>query len=479
MTNLIKALAALVFLVVTSNPAGAQSIAPLPSGKVIDLVLCEADPAESYALYLPSGYTPAKRWPIIYAFDPFARGRAPVKLYQEAAEKYGYIVAGSNNSRNFSLEASSKSVNAIWQDTHGRLALDDHQVYTTGLSGGARVAGLVALRCGQCKITGVIAQGAGYPSTDAPLKKDNLNYFFSVGDEDFNWPEIMQIRRQREELGSSYRVQVFHGPHGWAPKEVVDEAVSWIHLKALQAGLQPKDDHFVDAFFSQIKTEATEAEKRSDAIAELSAYRTLVSDFSGLENVAEFEHKLTALKQSSALQKALKQEQRQIADQASLTADLSSKLAAFDESPTDQRLGLRADLLDGVRQLKSQSEHSKPEQRLILVRAFNDLWVQGIEAGQAQLERKHFDSAASYFQLMSEITPDEPWPMLLLADTHASNGNQKQAIKDLREAIRRGFKNANFLEQDPNLEALRKDPDFLHIIAELKPNSQSAITDRK
>ena len=468
MTRLARSLSAFVLVVMALAPARAQSAQPLTPGSVIDQVSCQADPSESYALYLPAGYSPAKRWPIIYAFDPFAHGKAPVKLYQEAAEKYGYIVVGSNNSRNFSLQASSKSVNAIWQDTHARLAVDDRQVYTTGLSGGARVAGLMALRCGQCNIAGVIAQAAGYPATDAPTKKDTLNYFFSVGDEDFNWSEIVQIRRQREELGSPYRVQVFHGEHGWAPKEVVEEAVAWIHLKAMQARVQPRDGPFVDAFFSKIKAEAIEAEKQDDPIGQLSAYRTLVSDFSGLENVTDFETKLTALKRSSSLQKALKREQKQIADQASLTADLSSKLAAFDESSADQRIALRTDLVDGLRNLKSQAERSKPEQRLVLLRAFHDLWAQGIEAGQAQLERKQFDNAASYFQLMGDITPEEPWPMLLLAETHASMGNKKQALKDLREAVRRGLKNPDFLEHDPNLETLRKDPEFLSLIAELR-----------
>ena len=171
MTGLARCLSTLIFVVAALGPAVAQSAQTFTPGKVIDRVPCQADTSESYALYLPSGYTPARHWPIIYAFDPFARGKAPVKLYQEAAEKYGYIVAGSNNSRNFSLDASSKSVNAIWQDTHARLALDEREVYTTGMSGGARVAGLVALRCSPCKIAGVIAQAAGYPVTDAPTKK--------------------------------------------------------------------------------------------------------------------------------------------------------------------------------------------------------------------------------------------------------------------------------------------------------------------
>src|SRR5438445_11880037 len=74
--------------------------APAP-GTVQGSVTVIADPTNSYALYLPSAYSPAKRWALLLVFDPFARGEVSVKLFHEAAEKYGFIVVGSNNSRNF------------------------------------------------------------------------------------------------------------------------------------------------------------------------------------------------------------------------------------------------------------------------------------------------------------------------------------------------------------------------------------------
>src|SRR6185369_9862596 len=148
-------------------------------------------PDESYALYLPTGYTAARSWPILYAFDPLARGVVPVRLYKDIAEKYGFIIAGSNNSRNFSGQESSKSASAIWDDTHLRLALDERRTYTTGFSGGARMAGLIALRCSQCRIAGVIVHGAGYPLGQKPSQKTSPLYFLAVGDEDFNWSEVM------------------------------------------------------------------------------------------------------------------------------------------------------------------------------------------------------------------------------------------------------------------------------------------------
>src|SRR5579863_8275085 len=116
----------------------------LPNPGQISNVICAADENQSYALYLPSNYTAAKRWPILYLFDPGGRGRRPLDLYRDLAETYGFIFAGSNNSKNFSGNQSA-AVNAIWQDTHFRLSLDDRRIYTSGFSGGARVAGAMAL----------------------------------------------------------------------------------------------------------------------------------------------------------------------------------------------------------------------------------------------------------------------------------------------------------------------------------------------
>lgn len=462
----------LIFTFALAFQVAAQSAAtptsPVP-GVVSDHIPCTVDSTQSYAIYLPSTYTPLKRWPIIYAFDPEARGRVPVNLYKEIAEKYGYIIAGSNNSRNFSATESSKGATAMWADTHIRLSLDERRIYTTGFSGGARMAGLVATGCRQCQIAGVIAHGAGYPSNRSPSEKDRISYFLAVGDRDFNWPEIIGIRREREDLGLPYRVLVFQGPHRWAPAEVFEDAIEWMQLKAMQNGSLAHDGQFLESRYRRREAEASDAEKRSDAIAELNAYRSLVSDFSGLEDVSEYKKKLTALKSSPRLKEALKKEQGQITTQAELTGEISSKLDALADTENDeQRSTLSAAVSEQMRRLKDYGAHSKPEaQRLVFLRAYSAVWVHGIEAGQAEFESRHFERAELYFRLMGEID-DDPWPALLLAETRTAMGKKKQALKDLHEAIRRGLKNPQIIEEDPNLRPLDADPEFKKLIVELK-----------
>jgi hypothetical protein len=88
------------------NAPNAQQRPALQNGEIVT-IHSVTKPAQSYELYVPSNYTPDRRWPIIYAFDPSAQGSRPLQFMKEAAETYGYLVAGSNNSRNGSWEVDA------------------------------------------------------------------------------------------------------------------------------------------------------------------------------------------------------------------------------------------------------------------------------------------------------------------------------------------------------------------------------------
>jgi tetratricopeptide (TPR) repeat protein len=238
----------------------------------------------------------------------------------------------------------------------------------------------------------------------------------------------------------------------------------------MQAGDLPKDAAFIDQIFQQRKAEAEDAAKKSDAIAQLGAYRSLVSDFSGLKEVGESEKKLSELKKSAALKAALKDEQVQIVEQSNLEQDISSKMKPYLDGAADDSIALHTEILQSMRRLADDAAHAKKEsKRLLAHRVFDDLWVAWIETGQRELEARHFAKAESCFQLMGEVRAD-PWPVLLLAETHAAAGNRKLALKDLREAVKRGLHDAEAIESNPALQSLKTEPEFDKIIAELKHN---------
>src|SRR5262249_755695 len=147
-----------------------------------------------------SQYSPERRWPIIYAFDPFARGKTAVEVYRPAAEKYGYIVVGSNNAKNGPTGPEMAAAQAMWNDTHHRLSIDKDRTHQTGLSGGARVATSFALYCYPWEVAGVIAHAATYPvgqSSKQPANEHFL-YYVAIGNLDFNSPEVVALRKKKD-----------------------------------------------------------------------------------------------------------------------------------------------------------------------------------------------------------------------------------------------------------------------------------------
>ena len=63
-------------------------------------VLCNADTTQSYQVYLPTAYTKDKKWPVVFMFDSHGSGQMAVEHAMAAAERYNFILIGSNNSKN-------------------------------------------------------------------------------------------------------------------------------------------------------------------------------------------------------------------------------------------------------------------------------------------------------------------------------------------------------------------------------------------
>ena len=217
----LTSMAAVLVMAGVTAEARAQE---LVKGTVLADVKCVADATESYALYVPSTYSPDRPWNLLMAFHPGARGRAMVEKYRAAAEQYGYIVAGSNTSRNGPWAVSHKAVQAMALDLGQRFAIDARRVYLTGMSGGARVALQVAL--GTNAIAGVIASSAGFPDNQ-PRRTVPFAVFGTAGAEDFNYLEMRAMDRR---LTSPHRLAVFDGGHTLPPDAVALEAIEWLEV---------------------------------------------------------------------------------------------------------------------------------------------------------------------------------------------------------------------------------------------------------
>jgi poly(3-hydroxybutyrate) depolymerase len=196
----------------------------LPRGTVVPSVACTENPKQTYALYLPSKYTPERKWPVLYCLDPGARGRLPVERFAAAAEREGFIVAGSNNARNGPLEPVKEAIGAMTFDTRRRFAIDDGRVYSAGFSGGARVA--LAWAHGS-DLAGAVACGAAFGGKEIPPVR--FRAYLAAGVDDFNYDELRALSVALGKGGTAHRFVEFEGGHEWLPATLAAEALAFFN----------------------------------------------------------------------------------------------------------------------------------------------------------------------------------------------------------------------------------------------------------
>jgi hypothetical protein len=321
----------------------------LPRGQIVDSVECKMDPAQHYALYLPSNYSPARKWSAIFAFDPGARGRAGVERFQAAAEKYGYVVAGSLNSRNGPWEVSLEAATAMMGDVVRRFSIDTKRIYTAGQSGGARVALEIAL--GSSQIAGVFASSAGFP--DDVQKSVSFPIFGKTAVDDFNYLELKALDRV---VTTPHRVVVTEGGHAWMSSETAVEAVGWMEVEAMKSGRRARDAALLDRIFAE-RVARVNAQK--DGLDAVLALDSLVADFQGLKDVSKFAQRAAALRNHNDVKREITEdhlaEQRE-AEQTNEIYQLRGRVESLPLLRDENLRRLKARVWELSRQAKSPDD---------------------------------------------------------------------------------------------------------------------------
>lgn len=440
--------------------------AQLPKGQIIEKVVCADIAAQSYALYLPSNYSPARQWPILYAFDPGARGKVPLEHFKEAAEKYGWIVVGSNNSRNGPIQSATEAWKAMWADTHERFAIDQERIYTGGFSGASRVAVLFASLCGDC-IAGVIGGGAGFPEGVAPAATMHFAFFGTLGVDDFNYPEVKSLADVLAKVGIAHYVRVYPGRHEWAPAPVTTEAVEWMELQAMKSGRRQRNEELIEELWRKYYESGKALENSGDPYHAYLVFAGLIESFKGLHDTSEAAKHAADLRDSRAVKDGMREERQQISRQRDSERQIYTLVAensgdeAFDAGP---RLHALIDALQ-----KTAKAETDTGERRVARRVLEGMFIGHLEQGRNLLQvQKRYDEAARKFELAGAFAPDRPGAFFYLAQACALHGNKKRALQALKTAIDKGFSDPAAITDNKAFDSLRNEAQYRQLMQSLQ-----------
>jgi len=442
------------------------------TGTIIEKVVCRADPGQSYALYLPPGYPGNKKWPIIYALDAGARGALPLHHFKPAAEKYGYIIAGSNNARNGPGEPIARAIRAMWFDTQNRFSIDNNRVYTTGFSGGARMASIFKYTVNQ-PVAGIIGCGAGLNTNLKPGMIKPEIYYGIVGLRDFNYREMMNLDKNFDAAGVEHRILVFDGDHRWPPEEYCLQAVEWMEINAIKKGLKEKNESLVEDLYKKALDRAKHLEQSKNIFYAVSAYETGEQLFSGLTDVNEFKNKALQLKNSKEFKQFQKEEKSRDKKDAEFIR-IFIRVAVKLKNATTADLPRLETVLRELKYRYLQKEANRTGKSAnkydaaLAQRLLTDLMLNMSREGSDYLQKGDSHRAALFLEIAVRAGSERPNLSYNLACLYSLAGNKKKALDYLGQAIKKGFNDLELIKKDKDLDFIRNEKEFKEIIQEIK-----------
>src|SRR5580692_9512305 len=432
------------------------SIALLSRAQLTDSVRCSTDPTQSYALYIPAKGNKAAM-PVAYCFDPHGSGILPVRKYKALADAYGFILVGSNNSKNGNDWATTET---IWQclasDTRSRLKIDSRRIYTIGFSGGAKVASYIAIQ--HPGIAGVIAGGAGLP--DGVSASDFPFSFTAIaGQGDMNLTELVAISDAMDKTRTRHRLILFDGKHEWGPVTTMGLAFAGIQFDAMRAGVIPKDNLAINTYIAGSKKRLRAYQLTSQLIKAAQECNLSISDLDGLSRqVTWFRQQAAALANNPEYLNQRHDQQELLSTEQNTKAEYMQHFQQGDD----------AYWTSTIHDLQTKSVgHTAMEQMYQRLLAYLSLAFYSISnqliTGNDNVQARRF---VELYKL-ADPTNSEAW--YFSAVLYARDGKGHEAEADLLKADGYGFRDKTRFLQQPEFQRLNPKLDEEKIEKGMRP----------
>jgi predicted esterase len=446
----------------------------VPVGRVVQRLVSRADTTQRYALYLPSSFARERQWPVLFLLDPRGRALVPMERFQPAAERLGYIVISSYNTLSDGpIQPNYVAMNAMLADVQDHLPVDTRRFYMVGFSGTARFAWQMSTQA-PGTIAGIVGTGASVPGGRSWIRsnigKSSPALFGTIGTLDPNYEEVRELDAELDVIGTAHHIERFDGGHQWPPTDLSTRAVEWLELNAMQRGLKPRDQRWVDSVFASWLARAARVDSAGDAPGAARAYKLVVGDFRGLTDVTTAETRLAALRSDARVRRAEAAEAAVAERDAQLLGALFAFVADLKRAPSppsadDARKRLD---LDRLRRDATRTDDSTTAiaSRRALERIFSHL---SFYAPRELFDARRYAHAAAALRVARLIKPDDAFACLSHARALAQTGDRPNALQALECAAASKQVTAGMVESDPLLEPLRGDARYQAAVRQLPP----------
>ena len=438
----------LLSYVLTSCSSGHKSnTQEFEMGKVYPKIICVSDTSQSYSLFLPSNYDKNKSCPVLILFDSHGNGLLPVNLFSGEASKNGFIVAGSNNSKNgLPIEQTTAFCRNLLADLTAKLNIEKKAIYLGGFSGGSRVAAAAAITEGG--VAGVVGCGAGFPNLNQK-PQTAFSYLAVVGNQDFNLTEMLQLDENLDKAGYQHHLLPFNGIHQWPPKELIPDIFTWLRFDAMRQKSFPADRSEINRFIEQNDKLANDLSAQNKFPEQQEIYLKMVHFLNGLTDVAPLLAEINRLEKEKTVVAYHQQKQKLMEMEQGLQQKYLPDIEQQDITWWTKESA----------KLHTLSENAQdPAISAVYKRVLGSLSLSCYMYSSGALEQGNLSAALKYIEIYSLVDPTNAEHRYMAAKVAALNGNGDAVFVELKKAIGLGF--VDFGRMNADFKSFQNDERF-------------------
>ena len=271
----------------------------LRKGAIMESIAVNDTVAENFALYLPTKFEISKAWPVVFVYDMQGRGEMVLRMLLGAAEKNNYILVASNNvNDSLSLTQNVLISKRMFNTVFNLFNIQKDRVYTAGFDSGARIASVMPTFLNQ--IRGVISCGSTVGNKEVLSSKNPFHFVGVVGNEDFNYPEMVKMEKLFDLMKFPNQTLVFDGGHKWPSQQLLSRALELFDLSAMVKKVIPVDTTFINESYDRRLLDINELISKNKAVQAYTELDEIMEVYKPFKNVDSLKVSRKILKRGAA-----------------------------------------------------------------------------------------------------------------------------------------------------------------------------------
>ena len=435
----------------------------LRKGEIMESIAVNDTVTENFALYLPTKFETSKAWPIIFVYDMQGRGEMVLRKLLGAAEKNSYLLAASNNvNDSLSLTQNVLISKRMFNTVFSMFKIHKKRIYTAGFDGGARVASVMPIFLNN--IQGVISLGSTVGNKELLSSKKPFHFVGVVGNEDFNYPDMIKMKKLFDAMKFPNQTLVFDGGHKWPSQQLLSRAIELFDLNAMVKKVIPIDTVFINESYNRRLLDINELISKNNLVQAYTELGEIIEVYRPFKNVDSLKVSRKVLKRGAAYRTQNRSLNAWLFKESLIKDDYDYYLEEDILTYNYNNLGWWNYQMGELKKYKNSKNIYQRQLGARLEGYLNALIADNIDI--INMDTHYDEEALNFLYMLKTITnPDDFSYYLKVISLNAKVEDFGTALYYLEELLKKGYTNAGELYALENTALFRITPAFKAMVA--------------